>query len=156
MVIKKKGAKGKKKSNVIKDEVERPLLFKEEGQEYCQVIKLLGNCRLTGKCIDGVERLCHIRGSMTKRKKVWIMVDDIVLVSLREYEDAKCDVIHKYSLKEAKNLKAYGEIPENFVIKEGVEDTPVNDDIIFGEASSEDEEDDTKKDFNLEENFDLI
>jgi translation initiation factor 1A len=153
MVLKKKGAKGKKKSNVTKDETERPLLFKEEGQEYCQVVKLLGNCRLTGKCVDGVERLCHIRGSMSKRKKVWISVDDIVLVSLREYEDSKCDVIHRYSAKEAKNLKSLGEIPETFVIKEGVEEAQVNDDVVFGESSDDDEE--TKKDL-VEENFDLI
>ena len=155
MVLKKKGAKSKKKSSVAKDETERALLFKEEGQEYCQVVKLLGNCRLTGKCVDGVERLCHIRGSMSKRKKVWIAVDDIVLVSLREYEDSKCDVIHRYSAKEAKTLKSLGEIPDTFVIKEGVEEVQVNDDIVFGEATSSDEEEDTKKDL-VEENFDLI
>ena len=152
MVIKKKGAKSKKKSNVNKSDVERPLLFKEEGQEYCQVTKILGNCRLTGTCIDGVERLCHIRGSM--KKKVWITADDIVLVALREFEDSKCDVIHRYSIKEAKTLKSLGEIPESFVIKEGVEEATANDDIVFGEESEEEE---TKDDeFKLEENFDLI
>ena len=153
MVIKKKGAKSKKKSNVNKNDVERPLLLKEEGQEYCQVLKILGNCRLTGNCIDGIERLCHIRGSM--KKKVWISVDDIVLVALREFEDAKCDVIHRYTAKEAKSLKSFGEIPDSFVIKEGVEEAAANDDIVFGEESEEEEE--TKADeFNLEENFELI
>merc|ERR1712180_24670 len=41
-------------------------------------------------CFDGVERLCHIRGKL--RKKVWIAQSDIVLVGLRDYQDAKADV----------------------------------------------------------------
>merc|ERR1712061_43687 len=40
-------------------------------------------------CFDGVERLCHIRGKL--RKKVWIAQSDIVLVGLRDYQDAKAD-----------------------------------------------------------------
>jgi translation initiation factor 1A len=31
---------------------------------------MLGNGRLEAMCIDGVKRLCHIRGKM--RKKVWV------------------------------------------------------------------------------------
>jgi hypothetical protein len=31
---------------------------------------MLGNGRLEAQCIDGVKRLCHIRGKM--RKKVWV------------------------------------------------------------------------------------
>jgi len=38
--------------------------------EYAQVLKMLGNGRLTAQCVDGVQRLCHIRGKM--RKKVWV------------------------------------------------------------------------------------
>merc|ERR1719216_380949 len=47
-------------------------------------------------CFDGVKRLCHIRGKL--RKKVWINQSDIILVGLRDYQDAKADVILKYSL----------------------------------------------------------
>merc|ERR1719464_1885205 len=61
-------------------------------------------------CFDGVKRLCHIRGKL--RKKVWIAQSDIVLVGLRDYQDAKADVILKYSPDEARNLKSYGEFPE--------------------------------------------
>jgi translation initiation factor 1A len=111
MVIKKGGKKGKKgKKPTTVNEIERELVFKADDQEYCQVIKLLGNCRLEGKCFDGKTRLCHIRGSMTK-KKVWIKVNDIVLVSLREFEDAKCDVLYLYNPKEIKRLQTLGEIP---------------------------------------------
>merc|ERR1711976_1161295 len=53
-------------------------------------------------CFDGVKRLCHIRGKL--RKKVWINQSDIILVGLRDYHDAKADVILKYSPEEAKTL----------------------------------------------------
>merc|ERR1712045_1058862 len=58
-------------------------------------------------CFDGVKRLCHIRGKL--RKKVWINQSDIILVGLRDYQDARADVILKYSPEEARNLKSYGE-----------------------------------------------
>merc|ERR1712004_21811 len=57
-------------------------------------------------CFDGVKRLCLIRGKL--RKKVWINQSDIVLIGLRDYQDAKADVILKYSADEARNLKSYG------------------------------------------------
>lgn len=44
-------------------------MFKEDGQEYAQVVKMLGNGRLEAKCFDGPIRLAHIRGKL--RKKVW-------------------------------------------------------------------------------------
>ena len=71
MVVKKGGKKGKKAKKVKDDNIiERELDFKnvEDNQEYAQVTKLLGNCRCTVFCIDGIERLAHIRGSMTKKK----------------------------------------------------------------------------------------
>ena len=47
------------------------------------------------------------------RKRVWINVGDIVLVSLREFQDNKADIIWKYTPDEARSLKAYGELPAN-------------------------------------------
>lgn len=38
-------------------------MFKEEGQEYAQVVKMLGNGRLEASCMDGTKRLGNIRGS---------------------------------------------------------------------------------------------
>ena len=72
---------------------------------------MLGNGRLEAQCIDGVKRLCHIRGKM--RKKVWVNAGDVVLLGLREFQDAKADVILKYQADEARSLKAYGELPES-------------------------------------------
>ncbi|KAJ6217189.1 hypothetical protein RDWZM_008346 [Blomia tropicalis] len=67
-------------------------------------------------CFDGVKRLCHIRGKL--RKKVWINQGDIILIGLRDYQDTKADVILKYNPDEARNLKSYGELPENAKINE--------------------------------------
>ena len=35
--------------------------------EYAQVIKMLGNGRLSAFCFDGQTRLCHIRGKLRKK-----------------------------------------------------------------------------------------
>jgi len=43
------------------------LVFREDGQEYAQVIKMLGNGRLEALCFDGEKRLAHIRGKMRKK-----------------------------------------------------------------------------------------
>ena len=84
--------------------------------EYAQVVKMLGNGRLEAMCFDSTKRLAHIRGKL--RKKVWINQGDIILLSLREYQDGKGDVILKYTADEARSLKAYGELPENAKINE--------------------------------------
>ena len=57
--------------------------------------------------ILGIKRLCRIRGKM--RKSVWIRPGDIILVSLRDYQDAKADVVFKYNRRDAWELKTYDE-----------------------------------------------
>ena len=124
---KSKGTK-KKSSGTRKRELE----YKDDGQEYAQVTRMLGNGRTTVQCFDGVKRLAHIRGAM--RNKIWIRLSDIILVSLRDYQDSKCDVIMKYSDEEVRNLKSYGELPETTSLvleqKEEVDDTPFDFDDI--------------------------
>jgi translation initiation factor 1A len=86
---------------------------------------MLGNGRLEAYCIDGVKRLCHIRGKM--RKKVWVNTGDIVLLGLREYQDEKADVILKYMADEARSLKQYGELPDNIRVNDT--DALIDDDV---------------------------
>merc|ERR1719442_187723 len=92
-------------------------------------------------CFDGVKRLCHIRGKL--RKKVWINQSDIILIGLRDYQDAKADVILKYTADEARNLQSYGEFPESVKINETVDFVggDDNNDIEFDDVKSSDEED---------------
>merc|ERR1719498_1206537 len=113
--VKGKGGKNRRRGKNEGDE-KRELIFKEDGQEYGQVLRMLGNGRLEAQCFDGTKRLCHIRGKM--RKKVWVAQGDVVLVSLRDFQDDKADIILKYNPDEARNLKTYGELPDNVKINE--------------------------------------
>lgn len=97
------------------DDEARELITRDDGQEYAKVIKMLGGGRLTAECFDGKTRMCTIRGNM--RKRVWIATGDLILVGLRDYQDDKADVLHKYVPEEARRLKALGELPENTEIQ---------------------------------------
>merc|ERR1712194_294107 len=116
---------GKRAKGDVK--VKKELEFKEDGQEYGQVLRMLGNGRCDVQCFDGTKRMCHIRGKM--RKKVWVNQGDIVLVSLRDFQDEKGDIITKYTTEESRNLKTYGELPDNIKINET--------DIMEGELSDD-------------------
>merc|ERR1712157_471883 len=104
------GGNKAKRAKADATKVKKELESKEDGQEYGQVARMLGNGRCEVHCFDNTKRLCHIRGKM--RKRVWVNQGDIVLVGLREYQDKKADVILKYMPDEARDLKAYGELPD--------------------------------------------
>ncbi|GAC75727.1 translation initiation factor 1A [Moesziomyces antarcticus T-34] len=114
--------------------------FSSRSIEYAQVLKMLGNGRLEAQCFDGEKRLAHIRGKL--RKKVWINQGDIILISLRDFQDGKADVIQKYNADEARALKQQGELPESAKINEtdtfGEEE---GGDVEFQEGSDDDDED---------------
>lgn len=130
-----KGGKGHKKGKRQTDS-KRELEFRDEGQDYAQVTKMLGDGRVDAQCFDGSQRICHIRGKF--RKRVWIAVGDIILIGLRDFQDGKADIIMKYTADEARMLKAYGEIPESVVIGGGTSgvadgnDANPSDDLAFG------------------------
>eukprot|EP00916_Digyalum_oweni_P014766 GHVL01024172.1.p1 GENE.GHVL01024172.1~~GHVL01024172.1.p1 ORF type:complete len:144 (+),score=29.52 GHVL01024172.1:40-471(+) len=135
-----KGGKNRRRGKNENEGLKRELVFKETNQEYAQVLRMLGNGRLEAFCMDGKKRLCHIRGKM--RKRVWVGVGDIILVSLRDFQDEKADVIMKYAPDEARNLKSYGELPEATKINEheGGFDGDQDDNIAFEEAEGLDVE----------------
>jgi len=135
-----KGGKNRRRGKNENETEKRELVFKEDGQEYAQVVKMLGNGRLEALCFDGVKRLCHIRGKL--RKKVWINTSDIILLGLRDYQDTKADVILKYTPDEARNLKAYGELPDNVKIETTVAAEDQMGDIEFEFQDDGDDSDD--------------
>lgn len=70
-------------------------------------IKLLGYDRVLVKCQDGHERLCRIRGKMKRR--VWIRVGDVVLVSPWDFQsDKRGDLIWRYTRSQADWLRRKG------------------------------------------------
>jgi len=130
-----KGGKNRRRGKNENEAAKRELDLKEDGQEYAQVTKMLGNGRIRCFCFDGKERLCNIRGKM--RRRVWITVSDIILVGLRDYQDGKADVIQKYNPDEARRLKAQGHIPDNIKLDDLSGDK--NDDNIIVFANDGDE-----------------
>lgn len=97
--------------------------FKQDNQEYAIITQLYGSSRLKVKIIDSDrELICNIPGKF--RRRVWVKKDDIILVSVRAFQDSHCDMIYRYSPDEVKKLQAYGEIGSN-----GSDDK--EDEIIF-------------------------
>ena len=105
----KKGRKKHKRGK--KDGYEtRALRLKEDGQEYAQITACKGNCRFDVQCFDGKERMATLCGTMRKRK--FVNMQDIVLVSLRDFQDNKCDIIDVYDDSQVHTLKGGKHIPE--------------------------------------------
>jgi translation initiation factor 1A len=112
-------------------EKSRDVPFRVPGeQSYAVVTKMLGNRRLSARCEDRVERLCKIRGSM--KRSEWISVGDLVLVDLRDYQDSKADVCHKYPEEDARYLRRCGEL-EAFSDSQKVTETSLEEMIVFEE-----------------------
>lgn len=89
----------------------RELLFKEDGQAYALIEKVCGSGRYQAIAMDDdvkKARLAILRGSL--RKSTHPVQGDIVLLGLRDYQDAKADIIHKYTPDEVSKLKEYGEL----------------------------------------------
>src|SRR5713226_9648600 len=81
------------------------LYLKDQDQIYGKVIKPLGGARFLVFCFDGISRICLVRGKFRNKKLLssnestryfWIQKDDIVLVSLRDFDPKKGDIIFKY------------------------------------------------------------
>jgi translation initiation factor 1A len=130
----KKGGKGK--SRKPQEANKRELQFKEDGQDYAIVEKMLGNGWVLATTAEGCALLnlgntinAHIRGAF--RKKVWINPGDVVLLGLREFEDKKADIILKYTPDEARLLKSYGELAENVKVNEENPEEEQDVDITF-------------------------
>ncbi len=93
----------------------RDLVLKETDTEYAMITGKLGDSRFTLQCLDGLDRIGRLCGSM--RGRCYVNPGDLVLVGLRVgLEDAKCDIIHKYNPQEAVRLQKIGEISPHFRI----------------------------------------
>ena len=88
------------------------LIFRDpETQVYAYVSENTGNRHYRLRCggdHGDAERLGVLRGSMLRR--VWVHRGDIVLATLREYQEGKVDIVHKYTYDEVVKLISHGEI----------------------------------------------
>ena len=140
---KKKGGKSHRKGKKPQQDDRNSMVFREEGEEYAKVTKMLGSGRLEVQLPDSSTKLAIIRGKL-RRRRTWINTGDIVLVAIRAFQEDRCDVLFTYSTNQLQVLRKRKVLPEHFgSIK--VDDT-ANDSnktslqIDFCESSDDDEE----------------
>lgn len=101
------GNKAKKGKNF--QESTALILATDDGQVYARVDSVLGGKNFNVTCLhDNKQRLAHVRGNM--RKRMWVSSGNIVLVTMRDFQDNKCDIIHKYSEEDVSSLIKMGKI----------------------------------------------
>ena len=112
------GKKYKRNKNVAQENKTTRLKDENESQEYAQITKALGNCRFDVMCFDGKSRLATMCGKM--RKRVFVNQGELVLVSLRDWQDSKCDIIEKYNPNDVQKFKKMKCIPDFIKLEETV------------------------------------
>lgn len=120
-------------------------------EEYAYVKKLLGNCRVSLLTNSGIDAIGIIRGSMRKfSKRVIIEPGDIVVVSKRDFQPSKVDIVHKYNLDQVQKLTEESKLSSiitnclNFNSKNVISNETVEYDdnyVDFGYISSSGDED---------------
>ena len=91
----------------FRERAPRAMKIPEEGEIVGVVAQLLGFDRVKVKCADGKTRVCRIPGKM--KKKIWIRLNDIVLVSPWDFQsDLKADVIWRYDRGNLRDLREKG------------------------------------------------
>ena len=129
-MVNKKGGKKHKKGKKSGQFETKQLRYKEEGQEYAQITRMKGNCRFDVKCFDGKERMAIMCGGMRKRK--FVNLQQVVLVSLRDFQDSVCDIIDSYDDNQVRELKEKKEIPDFIKLEEeNMFSEDLGDDDIF-------------------------
>ena len=114
MPNKSKGGNKHKRKKAGTDQNERQnMVYKEEGEEYALVNKMVGGGRCSITLPDKSNKLAIIRGKL-RRRKTWISPGDLVLVAIRDFQCDKCDVIHKYTPGQLQMLKKKNSLPIGF------------------------------------------
>ena len=138
----KQGGKKHKKYAKNSDAFTRQLILADEEQYYALVTKHLGNGRVYVFYIDnekgGIEILANIRGSFQRRRGAnFVSVNNIVLISLRDFQSDKCDIIHVYKPEEMIQLKRLGEINNQLSPEDNKN---YQDDLEFNDYEEEEEQ----------------
>tara|TARA_Y100000385_G_scaffold258454_1_gene286469 strand:+ start:1331 stop:1723 length:393 start_codon:yes stop_codon:yes gene_type:complete len=125
MPKKKKAGKNTKSKNVV--EVKRDLI---EPDLSCQVFgiltKTLGSRFFDVNCLDGKQRRCKVRN-----KRLRVKQDDVVIISLREFDDKNADIIYKYNSEEVRELQRIGSLPSGESLGIKLDENDIEDDCAF-------------------------
>jgi translation initiation factor 1A len=103
------------KRKVLSESEIRPRVPNSEYEVLGIVERLLGYDRFMVRCFDGHTRLCRVRGKMKRR--VWIRVNDIVIVSPWDFQsDKRGDIVYRYRRNQVDWLKDHGYLQETAAI----------------------------------------
>jgi translation initiation factor 1A len=145
------GNKAKSKANKLVTVKKNTLYATEPGMMYGKIVKKLGGTHMKVMCNDGIERIGKIPGAMRKRK--WINVNDIILLSLREFSTNQdhCDILYCYDYDESKNLLSLGEISFELTKQNDDHDNSIRFTDDINEISDDDDplNDDSSNDADL-------
>jgi translation initiation factor 1A len=129
-------------------------ICKTDEQEYALIEKVLGGGRYTVITPDNKSRIGISRGKMFSRNgkvkdRTLMTPGNLVLLSLRDFQDDKADILMFYSKAQIDLLVQYDEIDKDFIKKthSSSDESDMVDDI-FG--------DDEKDDMKIEDVWDDI
>ena len=129
----KKKHRGKKQQN---DKTKKLSILKEDGTDYGKILERKGGPHMSVRLLSGEIVIGVVRGKM--RRRVWMSRNDIVLVSIRDFQGDKVDIVHKYPEDHVRQLVDMGELPDYFTVSDSVEDS-ITGDNIFGEKTEYDD-----------------
>ena len=108
MAFRRKKPKRKKKGAAEGEIVRVRLPREDEGEMFGVVQQLHGSNQIKIMCQDGQERMCRIPGKM--RKRVWMRLNDVVIVKLWDFQPIKADVVWRFLGNQVEWLKRNGKL----------------------------------------------
>ena len=84
------------------------------------------------------------------RKRKFVNMRDVVLISKRDFQDNKCDIIDVYDDSQVRKLKEMKEIPEAFKLEEENEYNGYEGDIEFVNEIPNDSDSDNGSDDSID------
>ena len=148
-----KGGKGHKKGKNSINKTDKKLEFAGDLQKYAVITKILGNCRFRVSFVSEnnvVDKLAILCGGMRKRQ--FIKQYDLVLISERDFESSKVDIIHKYQDQDVSVLKRYKELDGLEGILAGKPEDKEEGNVIDFDSDDDNEDDNANQDDNEDDN----
>jgi initiation factor 1A len=148
-----KGGKGHKKGKNSINKTDKKLEFAGDLQKYAVITKILGNCRFRVSFVSEnnvVDKLAILCGGMRKRQ--FIKQYDLVLISERDFEASKVDIIHKYQDQDVSVLKRYKELDGLEGILAGKPEDKEEGNVIDFDSDDDNEDDNANQDDNEDDN----
>ncbi len=103
---------GKRKVYSERD-ISETLVTPGEGQLFGRVDGLSGSNWAVVLCSDGRTRQCRLRGKL--RRKIWIKLNDIVLVEPWPFQPDRGEILHRYTIGQIDYLVKNGLLNKELV-----------------------------------------